>query len=143
MKLSILLFALTLSAIHAQEPPVLPYCAGGAPPSGERCRPVSEMLKSAPTGSNVALSTDSAALAYQTARANALEAENAVLKRTNADSALSIELFQKALTKLMDDKYGNPQQLQAKQAETQKTLDVARDAMKKACGEKCPKEESK
>lgn len=114
MKL-LLIFALALTEIRAQEP-ALPACTGSG--SGQPCQ------------------LADVATAYQTARANALEAENAALKRTNADNQLTIALLQQALSKLMDDKYGNLQQLQAAQQAAQHALDTARDALKKACGDK-------
>lgn len=97
MTLRILIFALTLAAIHAESPIAQP----------------------------------DPALAYQTARANALEAENAVLRRVNEQNQVEIQVLQMRAQATQE-----VTKLQAAQQSAQHALDAARDALKKACGDK-------
>lgn len=119
MTLRILIIALTLTAIHAQESPASGVCS---PPT---CSPVVETYPV----------TGREALDYQTARANALEAENAALKLQVKSLELQVVQSQAMVNKLTAD-WPNAKQLEAAQATAQKALDAARNTLKKSCGDK-------
>lgn len=114
MTLRILIFALACTAIHAQERPK---------DTGILC------------GENCEKHCIEPESAYQTARDNALEAENAVLKRTIQGLKATIASWQ-GIVAAITAEWPDEKQLQAAQQSANKALDAARDALKKACGDK-------
>lgn len=136
MTLRILIFAIVLTAIHAQEPPKM--C--GPIPCASRDDGIFQD-NALGSGANavkvprVEAPAIDPVLAYQTARANALEAENAALKLQVKSLELQVVQSQAMVSKLTAD-WPNAKQLEAAQAAAQKALDAARDALKKACPDK-------
>lgn len=139
MTLRILIFALTLSAVHAQEPPKCRHTGADGSFTLVPCEWSESGNSSADDHAfkppRVEAPISDPSLGYQTARANELEAENAALKLQVKNLQMQIVQYQATIGNLTAD-WPNPQQLQAAQQSAQKALDAARDALKKACGDR-------